>query len=333
MSSTAPCPPPALPGRRRLPLGLLILIALLFAIALARANRHTALPALGGDRVLRSRPRESASSWPAQARAASPPRGRPPTAAPIRHARRCSPTGAARETRPSPRSRPTAAVTSSRYGPGLIVSHDDAATWAPARAFGERARGPGGRHLGVDGGARLRRSGRRGPLLPRARARIRRRRAALGADALAARRARARAVEAPAFGQTWLLRTSRSSAYVLSSAAVGAARATLSFTADGGSTWSRRPPPCGTRALSSVLAAAPDGTLIAVCAGEPSAGFQAKSLATRATAGGAGPSVGRATPTPRRRPARAVPSRRATSARRSPPPHRRCTSSATAAAC
>ena len=49
--------------------------------------------------------------------------------------------------------------------------------------------------------------------------------------------------------------------------------------------WSTRNIPCAIGALSVVLSAAPDGTLLAVCASEPGAGNQAKS-AVRSTDGG-----------------------------------------------
>ena len=78
-------------------------------------------------------------------------------------------------------------------------------------------------------------------------------------------------------GQTWLLRTGRSSAYVLSSPAGDVAP--MWFTADGGASWSARQVRCGIAARSVTLAAAPDGTLLAVCAGQPGMGFQAKSAA------------------------------------------------------
>lgn len=87
-----------------------------------------------------------------------------------------------------------------------------------------------------------------------------------------------------AAGQTWLLRAGRSSAYVLSSPASDVAP--VWFTADGGVTWSAREVRCGQiGAMSTTLAAAPHGTLLAVCAGQPSAGFQEKS-AGRSTDGG-----------------------------------------------
>lgn len=56
-------------------------------------------------------------------------------------------------------------------------------------------------------------------------------------------------------------------------------QAALWFTGDAGASWSRRSVRCGIDALSVVVSAAPDGTLLAVCAGQPSAGFQAKSTA------------------------------------------------------
>jgi len=90
--------------------------------------------------------------------------------------------------------------------------------------------------------------------------------------------------EEPAAGQTWLLRTGRSSAYVLSGPVRGVAP--MWFTADGGATWSARQVRCGPiAAISTTLTAAPDGTLLAVCAGQPAAGYQQKSAA-RSTDGG-----------------------------------------------
>jgi photosystem II stability/assembly factor-like uncharacterized protein len=87
-----------------------------------------------------------------------------------------------------------------------------------------------------------------------------------------------------AAGQTWLLRTGRSSAYVMSGPASDVAP--LWFTADGGATWSTRQVRCGPiAAISATLTAAPDGTLLAVCAGQPGAGYQEKS-AGRSTDGG-----------------------------------------------
>jgi photosystem II stability/assembly factor-like uncharacterized protein len=57
----------------------------------------------------------------------------------------------------------------------------------------------------------------------------------------------------------------------------------LWFTADGGRTWARRATPC--TGLAAALAAAPGGTLFAVCAGQPGAGQQGKTVARSADGG------------------------------------------------
>ncbi len=94
----------------------------------------------------------------------------------------------------------------------------------------------------------------------------------------------------PAQDQTELVRITQSSAYLVSDAINNPqdqANATpLWFTTDGGASWSERSIPCFVSGASSVsLSAAPDGTLLAVCAGEPGAGNQAKS-ALRSIDGG-----------------------------------------------
>ena len=86
------------------------------------------------------------------------------------------------------------------------------------------------------------------------------------------------------------MRVSQASAYLLANAITNpqgqANAASLWFTADGGASWSDRSIPCAVSDASSIaLSAAPDGTLLAVCAGEPGAGNQAKS-AIRSTDGG-----------------------------------------------
>jgi photosystem II stability/assembly factor-like uncharacterized protein len=91
-------------------------------------------------------------------------------------------------------------------------------------------------------------------------------------------------------GQTWMVRTSQSSAYLLQNAVrnpqAQANVAPLWLTTDGGTSWAERSIPCAVGAASSIaLSAAPDGTLLAVCAGEPGAGNQAKS-ALRSIDGG-----------------------------------------------
>ena len=79
----------------------------------------------------------------------------------------------------------------------------------------------------------------------------------------------------PALGQDWLVRVSAGTAYVLSSPPRGALYVPLWSTSDGGASWAARRIPCG-GALSVVASVAPDGALVAVCAGEPGAGSQAK---------------------------------------------------------
>lgn len=95
--------------------------------------------------------------------------------------------------------------------------------------------------------------------------------------------------EEGALGQTWLVRVGRSSAYVLSNPGpnpdLSPDDAPLWFTDDGGESWSMRQIPCGIEAESAVLSAAPDGTLFAVCAGEPGAGYQAKSTSVSTNGG------------------------------------------------
>jgi photosystem II stability/assembly factor-like uncharacterized protein len=83
-------------------------------------------------------------------------------------------------------------------------------------------------------------------------------------------------------GQTYLVRISTSAAYLASNPPFFAgpsppAIAPLWFTDDGGRSWSTRRVDCGVASLIDAISAAPDGTLVAVCAGEPGAGSQAKS--------------------------------------------------------
>jgi photosystem II stability/assembly factor-like uncharacterized protein len=59
----------------------------------------------------------------------------------------------------------------------------------------------------------------------------------------------------------------------------------LWYTDDGGQTWANRQIPCGAGPFTVALSAAPDGTLIALCAFEPSAGYQQKT-SLRSTDGG-----------------------------------------------
>ncbi len=93
-----------------------------------------------------------------------------------------------------------------------------------------------------------------------------------------------------ALGQSWLVRTGTTSAFVLSpptpfTGGRTDVSAPLSFTDDGGRTWAPLQIPCGMDAQSAVLSAAPDGALMAVCAGQPSAGTQPKSAAVSTDGG------------------------------------------------
>jgi hypothetical protein len=96
-------------------------------------------------------------------------------------------------------------------------------------------------------------------------------------------------VKEPALGQTWLLRTGVASGYVLASpqstASGEAGSASLSYTRNGGRTWTRSRVPCGQDFMSVVLTRAPGGALAAVCAGEPSAGSQGKMITLSANHG------------------------------------------------
>ena len=91
-------------------------------------------------------------------------------------------------------------------------------------------------------------------------------------------------------GQSWLVRTGQSSAYVVSVPpdGVGHSDNTFAFwfTANGGATWDPGQIPCGILAYSVALAAAPDGPLMAICAGGPAVGSQAKAV-SRSEDGGA----------------------------------------------
>jgi hypothetical protein len=171
------------------------------------------------------------------------------------------------------------------YGPGLFLTHDGGRTWAnghqPGVVLAIAAAGGSAwmlradcpRHgacplrllMSADGG----RTWAPSPAQP---------------PGATVRAADGQPAQEGAAGQTWLLRTGRSSAYVLSGPVSDIAP--MWFTADGGATWSARQVRCGRiAAISATLTAAPDGTLLAVCDGQPAAGYQQKS-AGRSTDGG-----------------------------------------------
>jgi hypothetical protein len=86
--------------------------------------------------------------------------------------------------------------------------------------------------------------------------------------------------------QSSLVRTGPSAGYVASLVAQPPANhpVGLWFTANNGRSWSRRSTPC-TAGWGAAVSAAPDGTLFAICAGEPGAGLQGKTV-ERSTDGG-----------------------------------------------
>jgi photosystem II stability/assembly factor-like uncharacterized protein len=92
----------------------------------------------------------------------------------------------------------------------------------------------------------------------------------------------ANGISSGAHGQSYLVRLSRSRAYLMlaphSNAGGGPSVAPLWYTADSGKAWSTRQVPCHINALSSVFSVAPNGVLMAVCASQPSAGSQMKSV-------------------------------------------------------
>lgn len=178
------------------------------------------------------------------------------------------------------------------YGTGLFVSHDGGSSWAATptpepvvavaalgysvwmvQAACPAAGAPGGCRLALSVSADGGRSWTRA--------------ATLG-SALAG--GNAGGLFEPAQGQTWLVRTSTTAAYLMAPPLpdpTGAPDAApLWHTTDAGRTWTTGDIPCSMAALSVVVSAAPGGKLWAVCAGQPSAGYQGKTVQT-STDGGA----------------------------------------------
>jgi photosystem II stability/assembly factor-like uncharacterized protein len=89
-------------------------------------------------------------------------------------------------------------------------------------------------------------------------------------------------ISSGAHGQSYLVRIDRSTAYLMLephySLDGGPSIAPLWYTSDGGKSWSNRQVPCHISALSSVFTVATNGTLMAACASQPSAGGQTKSV-------------------------------------------------------
>ena len=86
--------------------------------------------------------------------------------------------------------------------------------------------------------------------------------------------------EAEAFGASWLVRTSMTSAWVTVVPPLGTVSllpVMLLRTTDGGRTWTEQPSPCSLDWVS-LMSEAPDGSLWLACAFEPSAGSQLKAV-------------------------------------------------------
>jgi photosystem II stability/assembly factor-like uncharacterized protein len=90
-------------------------------------------------------------------------------------------------------------------------------------------------------------------------------------------------------GSASLVRVGAAVGYLLTAPAPGvsgaASAARLWVTRDGGARWASHRVRCGIDALAAALAAGPHGRVYVACAGEPGAGWQAKSLAVSADGG------------------------------------------------
>jgi hypothetical protein len=173
------------------------------------------------------------------------------------------------------------------YGPGLFVSHDGGRHWT-------RSAQPG-RVLSVQAIGRsvwMVQAVCPHPARTTSACALRLAQSANGGRTWHAARAPAGAavpLDSPALFtglQTWLIRTGPSAAYLFGAPGGTHGVEPLWYTANAGRTWSKRQLTCSRAASWYVAAAvAPEGTLFAVCAGEPSAGNQFK-VAARSTTGG-----------------------------------------------
>jgi photosystem II stability/assembly factor-like uncharacterized protein len=114
-----------------------------------------------------------------------------------------------------------------------------------------------------------------------------------------AMRERAGVLNESALADTYLLRFSRSDALLSSvpdEVPTSMDRLPIWITSDGGGSWTERHIDCGIAAWSALITVTPSGEWIAMCAGQPSAGFQPKSTVSSVNEGRTWTRLNRCTP-------------------------------------